>query len=52
MTTQPEDTKDETQAGKKPYATPKLERLGDIENLTRLSPVIPGTDTTIVLGTH
>jgi hypothetical protein len=52
MTQQPEDKPDAPSVEKKPYTTPKLERLGPVEDLTQLAPLQPGTDTMIVLGTH
>ncbi len=52
MTRQPEDTTDASDVQKKRYATPKLERIGPVEDLTQLAPLQPGTDTMIVLGTH
>ena len=52
MTPAPENATDPNTPAKKPYTTPTLQRLGPVEDVTQLAPVVPGTDTALVLGTH
>ena len=52
MTRQPDDQVDPQEVEKKPYTTPTLRRIGAVEDVTQLAPVVPGTDTALVLGTH
>ncbi len=52
MTREPKPSPDPKDLGPKPYETPKLERLGPVEELTQLAPTLPGVDTMIVLGTQ